>query len=568
VKQHLLFTETELRNLFTRKEGQFIEFKSLWDRSKGKDKPHVLNRRKARDLVAESVAAFANADGGTLILGVEDDGQVTGHAYPEEAVKDLLAVPERRLHPPVQCRYQRTVIDDKEVLIFQVPIAAKAVMVEGNGFPYRVGDQVVKEPQEVINARKEAYRRVGYEQRVHSDATFEDIDLDLVRNFISHTVFQERSVEEVLEHYGLILPRADGFAITNACLLLFGKQPMVRWHPRAGIRFFRVSGKERRHGPRRNVVQFPPIELPIAAAIPEAYRVAKEQIRQPEKLHDLFFREIPEYPDFAWQEAIVNAFAHRDYEDKTREIEVWFFDDRMEVISPGELIPPVTLGLLRQRKRIHASRNPLIVRVLVDAGLMREEGEGIPRMFEEMEESFLHVPELRVENGAFSVTLRNEPIFSGPVPEWQHIIDTLRLSTAQKRVLLAYPNGFTNEDYRRVNQVDRDQAYREIQEMVIQGVIQAAKAHGRGAVYKISPELRNKRDFLVSKIPVLRRYFSKHESLKNADYRRIFGVERNIAKAELKQLVDEGYLQLQGERRGSCYVPGPVLLEHERDHKR
>jgi len=104
--------------------------------------------------------------------------------------------------------------------------------------------------------------------------------------------------------------------------------------------------------------------------------------------------------------------------------------------------------------------------------------------------------------------------------------------------------------------------------MVIQGVIQAAKAHGRGAVYKISPELRNKRDFLVSKIPVLRRYFSKHESLKNADYRRIFGVERNIAKAELKQLVDEGYLQLQGERRGSCYVPGPVLLEHERDHKR
>jgi len=559
MNQHVLFTESELRALLTRKEGQFIEFKSLWDRSK--DKPHVLKRRQARDTLAEYVAAFANADGGTLILGVEDDGRVTGHAYPEEAVKDLLAVPEKRLRPPVRCRYQRHAIDGEEILVYQVPIAVEAVMVEANGFPYRVGDQVIKEPQKVINDRKQAYRRVGYEQRVHPSTTFDDIDLDLVRSFVSHTVFQERSVEEVLEHYGLILPQANGPAVTNACLLLFGEPPLVRWHPRAGIRFFLVSGKERRHGPRRNVVQFPRIDLPIAAAIPEAYRLAKEKIGWSEKLHDLFFREMPEYPEFAWQEAIVNAFAHRDYEDRSREIEVWFFDNRMEVISPGKLILPVTLDLLRQRKRIHASRNPIMVRVLVDAGLMREEGEGIPRMFEEMEESFLHVPELRVENGAFSVTLRNEPIFSGPSTEWQHVVATLRLFTAQKRVLLAYPNGFTNEDYRRVNQVDRDQAYREIQGMVTQGIVQAAKAHGRGAVYRINLELRDEKEFLVSRVPALRTCFSQRGSLKNADYRTIFGVERNVAKNELKRLVDEGYLQLKGERRGAHYLPGPALLE-------
>lgn len=562
MKQDLLFAETELRALLTRKEGQFIEFKSLWDRSQ--DKPHALKRRQARDTVAEYVAAFANADGGTLILGVEDDGRITGHAYPEEAVKDLLAVPEKRLRPPVQCLYQRAVIDGEEVLIFQLPSTPEAVMVESNGFPYRVGDQVIKEPQEVINDRKQAYRRVGYEQRIRHEGTFDDIDLDLVNDFISHTVFQERSIEEVLEYYGLILPRAHGPAITNACLLLFGKTPLVRWHPRAGIRFFRVSGKERRHGSRRNVVQFPPLDLPIAAAISEAYRLAKEQIGRSEKLHDLFFREMPEYPGFAWQEAIVNAFAHRDYEDKSREIEVWFFDDRMEVISPGELIPPVTLELLRQRKRIHASRNPLIARVLVDAGLMREEGEGIPRMFKEMEESFLHAPELRAENGTFLVTLRNEPIFSGPSTEWQHIVDGLRLSTPPRRVLLAYPNGFTNEDYRHVNQVDRDQAYREIQDMVTQGVVQAPKAHGRGAVYRISLELRTKREFLVSRVPGLRTYFSQRGSLKNADYRMIFGVERNVAKNELKRLMDEGYLQLKGERRGAYYVPGPALLERQK----
>jgi predicted HTH transcriptional regulator len=208
-----LFAEGELRSLLERDEGQFLEFKSLWDLSC--QSRRQLDRRQARDIVAEAVAAFANADGGTLLLGVVDDGTPSGHGYPPDAVDDLLAVTERRLRPPVRCARQRADLDGHEVVIVQVPIAPEAVMVEANGFPYRVGDRVVREPQEVINARKETYRR-----------------------------------------------------------------------------------------------------------------------------------EMPEYPEFAWQEAIVNAFAHRDYEDQGREIEVWFFEDRMEVKSPGDLVPPVTLDAL------------------------------------------------------------------------------------------------------------------------------------------------------------------------------------------------------------------------------
>ena len=151
-------------------------------------------------------------------------------------------------------------------------------------------------------------------------------------------------MEDTLRELGLILPKAGGVGVTNAALLLFAKRPFARWHPRAGIRMFRVAGTERRHGKYRNVTQLErPIEPPLALAIPEAHRLAASQIRKSEKLHDLFFREMPEYPEFAWQEAIVNAVAHRDYNDQGREIEVWFFDDRMEVLSPGDLVPPVTL---------------------------------------------------------------------------------------------------------------------------------------------------------------------------------------------------------------------------------
>lgn len=552
-----LFSEEEIRGLLARDEGQFLEFKSMWDQEAAT--PRALKRAQVRDTIAEYVAAFANADGGLLVLGVEDDGRPTGHGYPEEAVRDFLAVPERRLRPPVRCRIDRFRIDGGELLVFDVPNAAEAVMVEANGFPYRVGDQVVREPQEIINRRKEAYRRVGYEQRIRPDATLDDLDLELAGHFVQATPIGARPTEEVLHRYGLLHPRASGWGVTNAALLLFGKAPLARWHPRAGIRLFRVAGTEREHGVRRNVTQIGRIDSPIASAVPEVHRLAREHIRRSEKLHDLFFKETPEYPEFAWQEAIVNAFAHRDYEVQGQEIEVWFFEDRMEVRSPGELIPPVTPDLLRQRRPVHASRNPLLVRALAEAGLMREEGEGIPRIFDEMEASFLHAPDLRVETGSFVIALRNEPIFTGPSAAWQALVDRLPLRREQKRVLLAHPEGFANEDYRRLNSVDRDDAYRQIQEMVALGVVAPAEAPGRGAVYRVAPNLRDARVFLEGRLPALREFFARRPYLQNADYRVLFGVTRALAKRELGLLVDRGVLVLEGERRGARYVAGLAL---------
>ena len=307
------------------------------------------------------------------------------------------------------------------------------------------------------------------------------------------------------------------------------------------------------------------VEGPLAAAIESTYKLAKEQIRQSEKLHDLFFREVPEYPEFAWQEAIVNAFAHRDYQDQAREIEVWFYDDRMEVTSPGELIPPITVDLLQSRASSHASRNPLVVRVLADAGLMREEGEGIPRMFDEMEASLLRLPELAVEAGQFTVLLRNDPIFEGPSSEWQRVIEALGLPVPQKRILLAHPDGFTNEDFRRLNGVDRDAAYRTIQEMVAGGLVMSPDSAGRGATYKVNPDLVAARQFLAARVPVLARHFQRQPHITNSDYRALFGVTRFAAVRELRRLVEEGVVRPLGQRRGARYVAGPGMTERPPD---
>lgn len=558
-----VLTEAELRGLLQREEGQFLEFKSLWDLSG--DNRKTLDRRQVRDFITEYVAAFANADGGTLILGVDDDGTPSGHGYPPEEVKRFLETPRARLRMPpsggeaVSVTTQVTKLDGHELIVFQVSASPVAVMMEGNGFPYRVGDHVIPEPEQVINERKEAYRRVGFEQRVRPEATLDDLDLDLIAGLVPNLVRKDQPVPRLLETYGLVLPRAGGMAVTNAALLLFAKPPLSRWHPHAGIRFFRVTGTERKPGAARNVTQLGRVELPIAAAINEAYKVAAQHIRKSEKLHHLFFREVPEYPDFAWQEAIVNAVAHRDYGDQGRGIEVWFYDDRMEVLSPGDLVPPVTLKQLRAGEPVHASRNPLMARILVEAGIMREEGEGVPRIFAEMSESFLHHPEFEMQASTFKVTLRNAPVFEGPSAEWKELVERIQLTTAQRRVLLAHPEGFTNEQYRDLNKVDRDQAYREIQEMVGLGVVTPAEAPGRGAVYRLSPDLHATRAWLEARLPTLRKFLETRDTLKNADYRQLFSVPRAVATRELARLSALGFLALEGERRGARYRVGQRL---------
>lgn len=144
---------------------------------------------------------------------------------------------------------------------------------------------------------------------------------------------------------------------------------------------------------------------------------------------------------------------------------------------------------------------------------MREEGEGIPRMFEEMERSLLHPPAFALVDETFVVTLRNEPIFESGDESWNRLVDRLSVSLPQKRVLVAHPEGFTNEQFRLLNGVDRDEAYRQIQEMVSAGVVAAASSPGRGAVYRLSSDLLTTRAWLGQRLPTIRRHFEDHEAL-------------------------------------------------------
>ena len=170
---------------------------------------------------------------------------------------------------------------------------------------------------------------------------------------------------------------------------------------------FRVVGTERRLGPEHNVEERPRIEGNLPQVWQEALNVVGSLMRQPSRLVGNRFRPVSEYPRFSWQEALLNAIAHRDYSVQGAGIEVWLFDDRMEVTSPGGLLPELSLDELLSLRRVHCSRNPRLMRTLVDLGLTRDQGEGIPRMFAEMADAFLPTPRINPTARSVSVVLRN-----------------------------------------------------------------------------------------------------------------------------------------------------------------
>jgi len=95
---------------------------------------------------------------------------------------------------------------------------------------------------------------------------------------------------------------------------------------------------------------------------------------------------------------------------------------------------------------------------------------------------------------------------------------------------------------------------------VSSGVVQSSGAAGRGAVYYPSPNLQT-RTWLESKIPQLKAYFKAHEQVDNTEYRRMFNVTRYAATRELKRLVEEGFLNILGTRRGAYYVEGSAMAK-------
>ncbi len=477
----------EIGLLLKQEQGQFLAFLSAFEYRRGAGQKK-REEELARD-IARLLSGMANADGGTLLVGVDSDKSVTGIPYDHDELHTLIQAPQNLLRPQLAPSCEKVRLGNLQLLKFEVGSALEIYRVAGGRSFYRVAAETVALPAEQIQALKQAKKNVYYERQQALNATWFDLDAELIKSFVDK-VSPGADPQVLLSQTYHLLDNSRAIPTPNtAALLLFAKDP-TRWHPRGGIDFVKYEGAERQHGASLNVIKRIRFEAPLVRLIDEAVGRIKEHMRERTILHDLFFRERLEYPTFAWQEALVNAVAHRDYSLTGASIEVWMFDDHIMVRSPGPPPAPVTLEQLRQQKSLHFSRNPLIVRTLADLGYLREMGEGVPRMFQEMETYGLHPPELSIEGFIFTVTLRNAPVYDEGTLRWLNQFNTGQINMRQRRLLAyAYCHGktFSTTEYERIAEVDRDIAYRDIRLMVKNNIVAPLKPKSRS--YRIIEKL-------------------------------------------------------------------------------
>ena len=395
-----------------------------------------LDRKSARKKPSELLKyliAFANADGGQLVIGIEDEkkgniitGFNDGNAYDINEFRKIDR--EMRDYPLQLCFEEIPVVNHKgeedKILVISVELSSNRVIIAPNDDVYlRQGNESVTLSYE---QRTQLYYDKGqrfFEDEIVQDATIDDIDEELVKEYLSHFDIMNFSVENVLKARRFIINNH----LTKAAILLFGKSPSV-FFPQARVRFQRFEGVDMGTGSGFNVIKEKTFEDPLPRLIVKVKEFISTQLRDFQFLEkNGKFKIISEYPEFAWVEGIVNAVTHRDYSVYGDHIRILMFDDRLEIHSPGKLPNIVTIENIKNER---FSRNPRIARVLTEFGWVREMNEGVNRIYSEMESAFLHDPiytepgnrvKLTLENNILSRHLRTRDSLEVEFPNYDNL---------------------------------------------------------------------------------------------------------------------------------------------------
>lgn len=469
-------------------ESQYREFKSALHGPPGNKKPRTV--ADVAENIGNSLVAFANADGGELIVGVEDDGTVTGIPFSGTQLESIMEAPERNVHRDTPLPSPRAVtidIDGKTVAYFSVPKGTTYVYLTSFGRCLRREDSAtVPVPSEKILAQRLEDASRKWDREMEGAATLEDLDLGLIRA-TSAQISYGVSIEKFLQFFDLADFTSDGLKLRRAALLLFAKD-VRRWHTGCFVRILVIRGQERLSGPAFNVVKDTVISENLMRIVDATWeRLTLALSTQVQLTQQIRFEQNFLYPQSACIEAITNAVVHRNYAIEGRGIEISIFQDRMEIASPGRLLSTISLEDLTALKGAHESRNPFVARVLREVGLVRELGEGIRRIFDLMKSSALAEPEFRDEANQFIVSLRNTSLYEPKVKLWLSMFERFNLDEDQIAVLSLGFDGarFSTQDIiNRLGLVDVDKVRAIITPLRSRGILKRSNLAPKRGVPK------------------------------------------------------------------------------------
>ena len=451
----------------------------------------------------EAVCAFANTEGGLLVIGIGDAKAMTQGDSPQNRLFGIEENPEgfddfrrellNRFTPPIT-----------KLHWMRLPCTLH------NGLPGHVVMLVVGKSEQVHSivgngtwTRMDASNRqmsaaeiadLAYQRGVKSAETLPlPVALDLLNTDAWRSYCVTRGLADMdlavrLPRLGLAVPVEGALQPLLAALLLFADEPgalLAGQGMRADIRVFHYKGKAVLRGAVPNLLMPPKtISGPVAEQIAKAQAYVLERLAVGLTMEGSGFKARYRYPERVIKEAITNAVVHRDYR-LNRDIHVRIFDDRVEVESPGRLPGNLTPATIDKARSL--PRNSLLARHLrefpnppnVDAS------EGVPMMFAQMAQAKLYEPLYREQLEAAVPTLVVTLLNEERPPLWVQVSDWIDR------------NGpIANGKLREISGLDTLSASKQLRQWVAQGVLVALPAASRQQAKYTKPELADVADLM------------------------------------------------------------------------
>lgn len=402
----------ELTELIANGEDSGLEFK----------RDDIQNHDLAKEIVS-----FLNLDGGTVLLGVEDDGRISGTTR-ENLDEWVAEICRTKIEPPVvpSLSWARNIGPGKNALAVRVTLGPdKPYARIHNGrrtYFIRVGNTCREASREELERMFQASGRLHYGLKPVSGADLDALDRRRLRDYFSRVLGGAAPTDEdagawqkLLCNLDLMTVSAGQTIATIDGMLLFGKNPK-RFVPQSGIRAVCYPGREPDYATRADEVLKGSM-APLGAAdgsIVEAGLVeqARDFVRRNTEpsAHLEGARRIDrwEYPEPVIREAVVNALVHRDYSIAGSDIMLAIYDDRLEIQSPGKLPNTVTPEGMKAGMRY--ARNQTLVNVMRDYRYVDFRGMGVKdKIIPGMRDHNGTEPELIAEESRFTVRLWKAP---------------------------------------------------------------------------------------------------------------------------------------------------------------
>jgi ATP-dependent DNA helicase RecG len=407
-------TKEELKVIIQQGEGYNIEFKQ--------DMPSKLRE------LGEEICAFANAAGGTLLVGVKDNNTIKGVVI-NNTIRSRVQEAISLIQPRLEVKVTEHQIENKVILCL--------ICKSGNQKPYTISGNIFvrngpnSEKITSVEQMRDFFQqadRIYFDEAICKNFLYpKDFDQTYFKEFLKLANITTKLPETILlENLKLY---ANEKAIKNGAVLFFAKD-VQHFFDHAIIRCIMFKGNNKRY-----IIDDKKITGNLYYQYEEALKYIISKLNLSYDIESQGGgprKEILEIPEVVFKEALVNALAHRDYYEKGANIMVEIFDDRVEISNPGGLVNSISRNEFGTRS---FSRNPLVFGLFERTDLVEKVGSGINRMRDAMLEANLPEPEFKIE-GMFTVIFNRPMTFDKWLDLWKSTLNETRL----KILTLIYEN--------------------------------------------------------------------------------------------------------------------------------